>query len=70
MTQRIKGMISAAPGLASSRDGFLSAAQESHLMLIVPAFLISQSPSENEKHVLIMIPWIKRKAQIHNISDL
>lgn len=65
VTQRIKVMISAAPGLASSRDGFLLAAQESHLMLIVPAFLISRSPSGNEKRALITIPWTKRKAQIH-----
>lgn len=53
-------MISAARGLASSRDGALSAARESHLMLIVPAFLISLSPSENETHALLMILWIKK----------
>lgn len=48
-------MISAAPGLALSRDGFVVAAHESHLMLIVPAFLISLSPSRKEKRALINV---------------
>lgn len=63
-TRRIKGTM-----LASGGDGFPSAAQESRLMLIVPAFLISLSPSENEKRALITVLWMKRRPQIH-IGDL
>lgn len=55
VTQWIKGMISAAPGLAWRRDGGLSAPREAQLMLTVPAFLISLSPSENEGRALMMM---------------